>query len=101
MNSQILNEIIKLIIMIVTVVICKYIIPFIKTNVDFKKLVLIQSYASLVVNSAEKLYKHGDNDSKLAYATTLLSDMLSKININLSSDEIRAAIEEAVVDLKR
>lgn len=101
MNTEIINQIIKLVIMIATVVICKYIIPFIKTNVDFKKLALIQSYAALVVNSAEKLYKHGDNDSKLAYATTLLSDLLGKININLSPDEIRAAIEEAVIDLKR
>lgn len=101
MYDQIINEAIKLVIMVVVVVIGRYVIPWVKANIDLKQLALIQSYAISVVEAAEMLFKHGDNDSKLEYATSLLSQMLEKVGIKLSPTELRNCVEEAVLDLKK
>lgn len=96
MYTELINQIVKVIIMIAVIIIMKYVVPFVQTHADFKKLALIQSYAIMVVNSAEKLYAHGDNERKLSYASTLLSEMLSKIGVEMTADELRCTIEDAV-----
>lgn len=50
---------------------------------------------------AETLYKEYEGDRKLQEAFAYASEKLKSIGVDVSGDEIRAAIEKAVVDYKK
>lgn len=49
---------------------------------------------------AQTLYKEHDGDRKLQEAFAYASEKLANLGVEMSGDEIRAAIEKAVVDYK-
>lgn len=65
-----------------------------KNNKDYDFLVKV---ATIGVQAAEQLYAAGDGDAKQAYAFDYIKKELSNRNIPVDVDQVRTAIEAAVL----
>lgn len=95
--DDIIVKTIELVILIIAMLIGRYLVPIIKTNVDFNKLKLVCNYADIFVNAAEQIFLgEGLGELKLDSVTALIKDKTKDLNIKLSDDDIRSIIENAV-----
>lgn len=67
-----------------------------KTSVSDREL--IHRVASEAFALAEKAFKETNGQAKLNYAFSYTSEHLAKAGIKVTADEIKAAIEKAVLD---
>lgn len=96
-----ITTLLRLAILIVIMIGTKIIYPYIKSKVGEQNLKEIQSWAKTLVKAAELIYtEQGSGTYKLNYVTDLLNELIAKIGVSYTDDELRAIIESAVKDLK-
>ena len=94
--EQITTTIIELIVLIIAALIGRYVIPFIKTNVDIKKLELITEWALKFVKAAENILTgSGRGEEKRNQVITWLKEKADEIGIELTEDQLRTLLEDA------
>lgn len=71
-------------------------IPWIRSKVTEQQFANLEAAARVAVYAAEQIFKNGDNGKKLDYAI----DQVVKAGFDLDLDTIRAAVEQAVYELK-
>ena len=71
-------------------------IPWIRSKVTEQQFSNLEAAARVAVYAAEQIFKSGDNGKKLDYAI----DQVVKAGFDLDLDTIRAAVEQAVYELK-
>lgn len=71
-------------------------IPWIRSKVTEQQFANLEAAARVAVYAAEQIFKSGDNSKKLDYAV----DRVIKAGFDLDLDTIRAAVEQAVYELK-
>ena len=69
-------------------------------QLDASQLALIDVIASRAVRYAEQVLKSEPGQAKLAEATRLVSEQAALIGIVLTPEQLRIAVEAALVDLK-
>lgn len=101
MNTINITPIIEAIISLVTVIITVFIIPWIKSKMTAERYSTLQLWCRTAVSAAEMLYKGGGlGKDKLEYALTKVTEMVNGAGYKFDEKTIRAAIEEAVKDIK-
>ena len=101
LNIELINAIIKVVILLVATILTKYAIPYVKTKISAEKVALIVSYASVLVRGIEqKVKESGQGQKKLEEVTRLLAQRANEIGLVLSSEDIRLIIENAVKEMK-
>lgn len=97
MEQELINKIFQLIILILLTVLCRYIVPVIKAYVSEEKFMLIKNWTMAFVEAAEMLFTGKKlGDAKLEYVTNLVVQKADEIGIQLSTEDTRSLIEQAV-----
>lgn len=92
-----ITVIVEAIITIAVIVASRYLIPFIKTNVDEKKMTTLLTFVDVFVSAAEQIYKSDQGQLKKKYVLNKLEDE----GYNIDDDEIDAMIEASVLRLHK
>lgn len=88
------------VILVVFGVVAKIIWPNIQAKLTAEQLSALGTVAKIVVYAAEQIFGAKMGADKLAYALNLAKKLLAKKNLTFDEDEIRAAIEAQVLQLK-
>ena len=91
-----LTAIFKAIIALLAAIITYKLVPWIKSRATETQLDNLKTAARIAVYAAEQIFPHGSNDEKLEYAV----QRLEAAGFTLDFDELRAAAEQAVYELK-
>lgn len=71
-------------------------IPYIRSKVTEQQFSNLEAAARVAVYAAEQIFNSGDNHRKLDYAI----DRIEEAGFDLDTETIRAAVEQAVYDMK-
>ena len=94
--DKIMVLVIELVVLILSVLIGRYAIPWVKTNLDMTKLMLIADWALKFCKAAENILvgeKRGDE--KREQVMLWLKEKANEIGIKLTEDQIRTILEDA------
>ena len=96
MNREIVLEIMKLVVMLVSVLVTSYVIPWIKANTDSKKLDTVLGWVEYSVHAAEQIYGADSGEQKKEYVMHFLEDIMAAKKVNIKEEEIEMLVEAAV-----
>ena len=95
-----ITQIVIAIIGLMSAVITSVIVPLVKAKTTANQQVIIASLARTAVLSAQQLYAADEGQRKKDYASEYVTRLMKKYGVALSSDEVGAAVEAAVKELK-
>lgn len=98
--SEIVFEIIKVIVMLVALVIARYLVPWIKEKIGAGKLAEAEKWAKYAVLKAQQVLWEESGADRKAYVTEFLKEILIAKNIALSDEQLDVLIEAAVKQMK-
>ena len=91
-----LTPVAKLLIYLAALAVTRYLIPLLKEKAGQERTKRLMRYAEIAVRAAEQLYPEGGTGTeKLNYVL----QYLRQYGFDLSTDELRAAVEAAVFDM--
>ena len=96
MSRDILLEVLKLVVMLVSVLVTSYVIPWIKANTDSKKLQTVFDWVEQGVHAEEQMYGAKTGTQKKRCVTEFLQKIIKAKKINISDQELEMLIEAAV-----
>ena len=104
-TNGIIVDVVCLIISLLSLLIGKYLVPFIKEKLTGTKFDKFLDYVKFSVKCAELTIKDTDESGKTgankkAFVVNFLKGILIKLNIELTDEELDVIIESAVEDLK-
>lgn len=97
---EIILEALKLTIMIATLLITRYAIPWFKAKTDNAVMQALIDWIGQAVMAAEQTHAAGSGPEKKQIVTEFIKRMLIQKNISLSDEEIEMLIEAAVRQMK-
>lgn len=100
--NDVLFEILKAVIVLVIILIAKYLVPWIKLQVEGTKHEWLLKWVELAVRSAEQTIL-GDKTGpeKKTIVTKFLKEQLQQKNISISDEQLNTLIEAAVYAMKQ
>ena len=98
--NDILFEALKLLIMVITLVFTRYAIPWIKLQVDDKKMQMICEWVNKAVLSAQQTLQAKTGAERKAVVKKFIAEMLASKTISISDAQLDALIESAVYIMK-
>lgn len=96
MNRDILMQALKIVVMVVTLVITRYVIPYLKAKTDAQKIDRALAYIREGVRAAEQIYDQKDSKIKKKYVLTYGRKIAGRIGLDLSEEDLEMLIEAAV-----
>ena len=100
--NDVLFEILKAALILVVVLAARYVIPWIKLQVEGTKYNWLVQWAELAVKSAEQtILGRKTGAEKKAIVTKFLKEQLQQKNISLSDEQLNTLIEAVVYTLKQ
>lgn len=93
---DIIMELLKLTIMIATLVITRYVVPWIKAKTQSDTMSVLIDWAMQAVLAAEQAHQAMPGPERKAIVTKFIKQILEQKNIALSDEEIDVMIEAAV-----
>lgn len=93
---DIILEALKLTIMIATMLITRYAIPWLKARTQNETMQILIDWAAQAVLAAEQTHQAGSGAERKAIVTRFIKQILMQKNITLSDEEIDVMIEAAV-----
>ncbi len=93
---DIILEALKLTIMIATMLITRYAIPWLKARTQNETMQILIDWAAQAVLAAEQTHQAGSGAERKAIVTKFIRQILEQKNIALSDEEIDVMIEAAV-----
>lgn len=96
MNRDILMQTLKIVVMVVTLAITRYVIPYLKAKTDAQKIDRALAYIREGVRAAEQIYDQKDSKIKKKYVLTYGRKIAGRIGLNLSEEDLEMLIEAAV-----
>lgn len=97
---DIILEVLKLTIMIATMLITRYVIPWIRAKTENSVMQALIDWTMQAVLAAEQTHDAGSGAEKKAIVTEFIKKLLIQKNISLSDEEIEMLIEAAVRQMK-
>ena len=99
-DNKLLFDLIDVILLVITSAIGRYLVPLVKTKLGQEKLQLLSQYAVKFVKLAEVMIDgEKKGDEKREYVSELIIEEANKLHLNLTDDQIRMLIEDAVFSL--
>lgn len=100
-----ITQIVTLVIALCVAIITAFLVPYLKKKYGQEKIndalnqvELIKNYAKIAVNAVEQMFP-GQAEKRLQEATDYFNKQMEKLGITLDEDEVRKAIESAVLEL--
>ena len=99
-DNKLLFDLVDVILLVITSAIGRYLVPLVKTKLGQEKLQLLSQYAVKFVKLAEVMIDgEKKGDEKREYVSELIVEEANKLHLNLTDDQIRMLIEDAVFSL--
>ena len=102
-----ITQIVTLVIALCVAIISAFLVPYLKKKYGQEKIndalnqvELIKNYAKIAVNAVEQMFP-GQTEKRLQEATDYFNKQMEKLGITLDEDEVRKAIEAAVLELNK
>ena len=95
MNTINITPILEAIISVSTIIIMRYVIPWLSAKVGQSRLEKLWEYAEMAVTAAEQIYGSGKGDEKAEYVRRYLADH----GFSVSNGDVQSALEAAVYNL--
>lgn len=96
MNSEMITEIIKAVLTIVSILVTAYVVPWLKQKVGEQKYTNFVDFVNKCVRAADQIYEPEQWLDKKVYVVKLAHDYAQKLGISLDEAEIDAIIEALV-----
>ena len=93
---DIIMELLKLTIMIATLVITRYVVPWIKAKTQSDTMSVLIDWVMQAVLAAEQCHQAQSGAERKAIVTRFIKELLAQKNLALSDEEIDVMIEAAV-----
>lgn len=100
MEQELLNIIIKVMVVIVSTLITGYVIPLLKSKIDSTKYNDFLTMVKKCVESANQLYTPEEWEVKKSYVLELVATYANNHKVNITAAEINAIIEGFVIAVK-
>jgi hypothetical protein len=95
-----LTQIILAVITLIGGIVARYVIPWLKSRVDERKMDTLVNLINVAVYAAEQLYNSDQGQEKKEYVVNLLAEKGYVIDVDNISTELNAMIESTVKELK-
>lgn len=93
---EITLELLKLALMIATLVITRYVVPWIKAKTQSDTMSVLIDWVMQAVLAAEQMHQAQSGPERKAIVTRFIKELLAQKNLALSDEEIDVMIEAAV-----
>ena len=98
--NDILFEALKLLIMVLALAVTRYLIPWLKTQIDTEKMQTISEWAQKAVLGIQQTLWSTSGAERKEIVTKFLKEMLTAKNISISDEQLDILIEAAVKQMK-
>ncbi len=98
--SDIIFEILKVVIMLAVVLVTRYLVPWIREKIGNDKLEVAEKWAKYAVLKAQQVMQTENGQERKAYVTEFLKEILTAKNISLTDEQLDVLIEAAVKTMK-
>lgn len=98
--SEMIVEILKVIMMLAVIFLTRYAIPWIKAKIGAEKLAEVKVWVNAAVLMAQQVYDAKSGPERKAIVVDMLREMLIKKNIDISQKQLDTLIEAAVKAMK-
>lgn len=100
-DNKLLVDLVDVILLVITSAIGRYLVPLVKTKLGQEKLQLLSQYTVKFVKLAEVMIDgEKKGNEKREYVSELIVEEANKLHLNLTDDQIRMLIEDAIFSLK-
>ena len=96
MPRDIILELLKLTIMLVSLLLTTYVIPWVKSKTQNEKMHSLIDLATQAVLAAEQVHQSSTGAERKLIVTKFIKELLIQKNISISDEEIDMLIEAAV-----
>lgn len=100
MNNEMIDLIVKVVTILVSVLITSFVIPWVKSKIDSTKYNDFLSIVEKFVESANQIYTPEEWRNKKEYVLKLVISYVNKHGVNINMNEIDAIIEGFVIAVK-
>ncbi len=98
--NEIIFEVIKVIVMVAALVVARYLVPWLKKNIDAEDLEQMKKWAAYAVKMAQQVHWSKPGEDRKAIVTEFLRKILIAKNISISDEQLNVLIEAAVKEMK-
>lgn len=99
--NEILFEVLKAVLVLATILLTRYTVPYLKESAESKKLSWVVEWAKYAVYAVEQtVLGEKTGQEKKAIAIEFIKGMLIKKNMPISDEQINTLIESAVFAMK-
>jgi len=96
MTPEMITKITESVLTIIVLIVSAYVIPWLKTKINYEKLKELEKFCEQAVRSAEQIYTAADWKLKKQYVLSLINEKAEKLGLGLNEAEIDAIIEGIV-----
>lgn len=100
MNNEFVTMITKIVLIIISMLLTTYVIPWIKSKMANEKYNELILFIGKCVGAAEKLYTPEEWKAKKEYVLKLAESKMMSLGIVITSDELNSLIEGMVYSVK-
>lgn len=98
--DEIVFEILKCAVMVATLVVVRYVIPWVKSIIEASNLDIIATWVMNAVLKAQQVFTTYTGAEKKAVVVSFLTDLLNEKGISITDDQLDTLIEAAVKEMK-
>lgn len=98
--SEIIFEVLKVIVMLAVLVFMRYIIPWVKAQIGSENLKMVEKWVNTAVLMVQQVYYAKSGAERKAIVIDMLRGILIQKNISISEEQLDALIEAAVKTMK-
>lgn len=98
--SEIIFEVVKLVVMLCVMLAARYVIPWVKSRIDAENLSLIEKWAEKAVLKAQQVMQSDSGADKKETVMQFLQEILAEKNITITDEQLDTLIEAAVKQMK-
>ncbi len=98
--SEIIFEVLKVIVMLAVLVFMRYVIPWVKARIGSENLKLVEKWVNTAVLMVQQVHYAKTGAERKAIVIDMLRGILIQKNISISEDQLDALIEAAVKTMK-
>ncbi len=98
--NEFIFEVIKIIATMTSMVVARYLVPWLKEKIGTDKLAQIEKWARYAVEMAQQVHWSQPGEDRKALVTEFLKEILTSKNISISDEQLDVLIESAVKEMK-
>lgn len=98
--SEIIFEVLKVIVMLAVLVFMRYIIPWVKARIGSENLEVVEKWTNTIVLMVQQVHHAKPGAERKAIVVDMLRGILIQKNISISEEQLNALIEAAVKAMK-